>query len=78
MQIIETDDVPIKAWTRGVPVEDAARQQLEQRRVAAVHLHQVAVMPDVHFGMGATVGSVIADRAARSSRRRSASTSAAA
>ncbi|MCB9684716.1 MAG: RtcB family protein [Alphaproteobacteria bacterium] len=54
----------IKAWTRGVPVEDAAREQV--RRIAAlpfVHRH-VAVMPDVHLGKGATVGSVIATRGA--------------
>jgi tRNA-splicing ligase RtcB (3'-phosphate/5'-hydroxy nucleic acid ligase) len=55
---IETKGVPIFAWTQGVPVEAEARQQLEN--VAAlpfIHGH-VAVMPDVHFGRGATVGSV--------------------
>src|SRR3954467_8223553 len=51
---------PIKAWTQGVPVEDAARQQLfNLSRLPFVYSH-VAVMPDVHWGMGATVGSVIA------------------
>ena len=57
--VIETDGVPIKTWTRGVPLEDKAEGQL--RNVAAlpfVHDH-VAAMPDVHWGMGATVGSVI-------------------
>ena len=56
---IETDGAPIKAWTRGVPVEEAALQQL--RNVASlpfIHGH-VAAMPDVHWGMGATVGTVI-------------------
>jgi tRNA-splicing ligase RtcB len=56
---IESDGAPIKAWTQGVPIEDAALKQL--RNVAAlpfIHKH-VAVMPDVHWGMGATVGSVI-------------------
>lgn len=56
--------VPIKMWTRGVQVEDQARQQL--RNIAAlpfVHKH-VAAMPDVHWGMGATVGSVIATKGA--------------
>lgn len=51
--------VPIKAWTRGVPVEEAAAQQL--RNVASlpfIHGH-VAAMPDMHWGKGATVGSVI-------------------
>ena len=64
MQTIETSGVPIKAWVDGVPFEDAARAQVE--RVASlpfVHQH-VAIMPDVHWGIGATVGSVIATRGA--------------
>ena len=55
---------PIKAWTRGVEVEDAAKKQL--RNLAGlpfIHKH-IAVMPDVHWGMGATVGSVIATKGA--------------
>jgi tRNA-splicing ligase RtcB len=63
-ETIETGYAPIKAWVEGVPVEDAARRQLFN--IAAlpfIHSH-VAVMPDVHFGKGATVGSVIATRAA--------------
>ncbi|MCA9472926.1 MAG: RtcB family protein [Nitrospirales bacterium] len=58
--IIETGTgVPIKAWTRGVPLEPEAEQQL--RNVASLPIiHKwVAAMPDVHWGMGATVGSVI-------------------
>jgi tRNA-splicing ligase RtcB (3'-phosphate/5'-hydroxy nucleic acid ligase) len=51
--------VPIKQWTRGVPVEAAARKQLANiASLPFIHSH-VAVMPDVHFGIGATVGSVI-------------------
>ena len=61
---IPTGGVPIKAWIHGVPVEDDAMKQL--RNVAAlpfVYPH-VAVMPDVHTGKGATIGSVIpCDRA---------------
>jgi tRNA-splicing ligase RtcB len=58
--LIETDGgVPIKAWTRGVPVEDAARQQLENIAKLPIVFHHVAAMPDVHFGIGATVGSVV-------------------
>ncbi len=50
---------PIKAWTRGVPVEDAALQQLANvAKLPFIHSH-VAAMPDIHFGIGATVGSVI-------------------
>jgi tRNA-splicing ligase RtcB len=51
--------VPIKMWTRGVPVEDEALRQLTHvARLPIVHGH-VAAMPDVHYGIGATVGSVI-------------------
>lgn len=53
------DGAPIKMWARGVQVEDQALAQL--RNVAAlpfIHKH-IAAMPDVHWGMGATVGSVI-------------------
>lgn len=63
-QMIESDGFPIKAWTRGVQVEDVAKQQL--RNLASmpfIHKH-VAAMPDVHWGMGATVGSVIATKGA--------------
>lgn len=61
---IETGHAPIKAWIRGVLVDDKALQQL--RNVAGlpiVHGH-VAAMPDVHWGIGATVGSVIPTRGA--------------
>jgi tRNA-splicing ligase RtcB len=49
----------IKAWIDGVSVEDQAKQQLDN--IAAmpfIHKH-VAIMPDCHWGKGATVGSVI-------------------
>lgn len=58
-ELIDSPGKPIKAWTRGVPIEEAAMAQL--RNVASlpfIHRH-LAVMPDVHWGMGATVGSVI-------------------
>lgn len=53
-------NVPIKLWT---PVEEVESSALDQLRNVAklpwVFKH-VAVMPDVHYGVGATVGSVIA------------------
>ena len=63
-QLLTTNHLPIKAWTNGVPFEAEAEAQL--RRVAALpFIHQwVAVMPDVHAGIGATVGSVIASKRA--------------
>ncbi len=55
---------PVKAWTDGVPVEDVAlRQVANVARMPFIHSH-VAIMPDVHWGLGATVGSVIATRGA--------------
>ncbi len=58
-ELIETDGVPIRAWVRGVALEDAARKQLRNvARLPFVFRH-VAAMPDVHWGLGATVGSVI-------------------
>ena len=49
----------IKMWTRGVPVEDAARAQLEMTAKMPFIFKHIAVMPDVHVGKGSTVGSVI-------------------
>ena len=49
-QLIETEGVPIKAWMRGVQLEEAARRQLENVARLPFVFHHVAVMPDVHFG----------------------------
>jgi tRNA-splicing ligase RtcB len=63
-ELIETDGVPIKAWVRGVVVEEEALQQLRNvARLPFLHGH-VAAMPDVHWGIGATVGCVIPCRRA--------------
>ncbi len=62
--VIDGSKVPIKAWTRGVPVEDAAVQQLRNVADLPFVFKHVAAMPDVHWGMGATVGSVIATKGA--------------
>ena len=51
--------VPVKMWTRGVPVEDEARKQLANAARLPVVFKHIAAMPDVHLGIGATVGSVI-------------------
>lgn len=50
---------PIKAWVQGVPFEQEAQKQLNNiAQMEVVHSH-IAVMPDVHMGKGATIGSVI-------------------
>jgi tRNA-splicing ligase RtcB (3'-phosphate/5'-hydroxy nucleic acid ligase) len=57
-QTLEEAPVPVLVWT--ADVEASARQQLlNVARLPVVH-HHVAAMPDVHTGIGATVGSVIA------------------
>ncbi|NYF59473.1 RtcB family protein [Micromonospora purpureochromogenes] len=54
---------PVRVWTDPYGIEPQAAQQL--RNIGALPWVQgVAVMPDVHFGKGATVGSVIAMRQA--------------
>lgn len=65
MKVIQGAKVPIKAWVDNVDsIEDTAREQLDlMSRLPFIH-HHLAVMPDVHWGMGATVGSVIAAKRA--------------
>lgn len=58
-ELYEGERVPIKAWTRGVPLESAALDQLRNIAALPFIFRHVAVMPDVHLGYGATVGSVI-------------------
>ncbi|MFC4004108.1 RtcB family protein [Prauserella oleivorans] len=59
--VLEGTRVPIRMWADPESVEAAAMRQL--RNVADLPwVHGLAVMPDVHFGKGATVGSVIAMR----------------
>src|SRR5580765_8266596 len=61
---IETDGVPIRAWVRGVHVDDNALQQLKNVALLPIVHGHVAAMPDVHWGIGATVGSVIPTKGA--------------
>jgi len=51
--------VPIKLWTKGVPVQAEARQQLFNTAKMPFIFSHLAVMPDVHLGKGSTIGSVI-------------------
>ncbi len=55
---------PIKMWTRGVPVDDGARVQLSKAAQMPFIFKHMAAMPDVHVGIGATVGSVIPTKGA--------------
>ena len=57
--VIQEGGTPIRLWTQGVPVEDQAREQLINTSQMPFIYKWMAVMPDVHLGMGATIGSVI-------------------
>ena len=61
---IETRGVPIKAWIRGVHADDNAIAQLRNVALLPIVHGHVAAMPDVHWGIGATVGSVVPTRGA--------------
>lgn len=54
----------VRAWTKNVLFEQEAQRQIANiSRLPFIHSH-VAVMPDVHAGIGATVGSVIPTKGA--------------
>lgn len=54
---------PVYTWTDGVPFEAEARAQIDNLSRVPIVSH-VAIMPDVHTGIGSTIGSVIATRGA--------------
>jgi tRNA-splicing ligase RtcB len=54
----------VKMWVRGVPIEAEAKQQLANTARMPFIFKHVAAMPDVHLGIGATVGSVVATKGA--------------
>jgi tRNA-splicing ligase RtcB len=60
----EEGGAPVKMWTRGVPVDDASRRQLLNTASMPFIFKWLAVMPDVHYGKGSTIGSVIPTRGA--------------
>lgn len=58
----ETGMAPVKIWASHV--EKSAMDQLRRTAALPFIFKHVAVMPDVHWGMGATVGSVVATEGA--------------
>ena len=57
-EVITSQRVPVKIWTDDV--DEKSRQQLTNIASLPFVHHHVAAMPDVHLGIGATIGSVIA------------------
>jgi tRNA-splicing ligase RtcB (3'-phosphate/5'-hydroxy nucleic acid ligase) len=64
MQRIRGRKADILAWTDPAEIEGVALEQLRNISSLPWVFHHVAAMPDVHFGKGATVGSVIAMKGA--------------
>lgn len=62
--VIKSDNKIIKIWSKHVKVESQAIDQLRNIASLPFIYKHVAAMPDVHLGMGATIGSVIATRGA--------------
>ena len=56
--------VPIRAWVKGVVFEAQAERQLRNAAALPFVFRWIAAMPDVHMGLGATVGSVIPTKGA--------------
>ena len=59
MEVLIKDRIPVLGWVKGLRVEETALEQLKKIASLSFITPHVAVMPDVHFGIGATVGSVI-------------------
>jgi tRNA-splicing ligase RtcB len=57
-QVLTNQRVPVKIWTDDV--DERSKEQLENIASLPFIHHHVAAMPDVHLGIGATIGSVIA------------------
>jgi len=58
----EKQTVPVKIWTKNVDLQSEV--QLRQTAALPFIFKHVAAMPDVHYGKGATVGSVVATKGA--------------
>ena len=64
VEIESREGVPVKAWVKGVPFDPGAEKQLRGAARLPFVFRWIAAMPDVHVGIGATVGSVIPTRGA--------------
>jgi len=60
----QNDSAPVKLWARGVPVAREAKRQLLNTAAMPFIFKHVAAMPDVHVGLGSTIGSVIPTKGA--------------
>lgn len=63
-EVITQHDKIVKAWIKGVEVDQGTIDQLTQVAQMPFIYKWVAAMPDCHVGLGATIGSVIATKGA--------------
>ncbi|WP_374029065.1 RtcB family protein [Bdellovibrio bacteriovorus] len=61
---LTSSHVPVKIWAPEAEIETQAKQQLQNVASLPFVFKHVSAMPDVHLGIGATVGSVIATKGA--------------
>src|SRR3954465_979894 len=64
MERIRGENVDVLSWAPASEIESVAIDQLRNVTRLPWVFHHVAAMPDVHYGKGATVGSVIAMKGA--------------
>lgn len=60
IEVIGTEKKPIKLWSPLADIESQAVDQLKNVASLPFIFKHIAVMPDVHYGKGATIGSVVA------------------
>ena len=58
MEVKIINDRPVKIWTDNV--EESAMRQIENLTTLPFLFHHLAIMPDVHAGMGMPIGGVLA------------------
>ena len=58
MEVKMINNRPVKIWTDNV--EDSAMRQIENLTTLPFLFHHLAIMPDVHAGMGMPIGGVLA------------------
>ena len=58
MEVMIINDRPVKIWTDNV--EETAMRQIENLTTLPFLFHHLAIMPDVHAGMGMPIGGVLA------------------
>lgn len=64
-EVVTTDNGNIaKLWNKGVPFETLALEQVKKTASMPFIFKHVAVMPDCHYGVGATIGTVLPTKGA--------------